>query len=772
MTFSHTQAAGYDHYERQGLFSRRQEQLAVDNKWLTTVGIVDDLVVVERIGARYVDVETLQTSEGDRLLPKPGDIFHHLDPRYLSPSGSSTGWPHVLESPAMQKLIVSTLCLFLFCAGCGSSASVESSVAKQGVVATTTTAAPATTTAAPATTMMSATKGGAGRTSSDTSWTVLVYVMGDTDLEAFALTDLEEMAEIDTTGEVNVVALVDRTPDFPGSGGYTDAGIFGAPNWEGVQLIEFVDGEVAVLSPPEEVEANLGTAGELESFVSYGLTTFPAAKNALVLWDHGGGWTGMGPDETDGWDILNLTEIRNGLQAGLDSADVDRLDLIGFDACLMATYEVAASVAGLADTLVASEELEPGHGWDYRAFNSLATGKATSGEELGIAIADSYMQHARDYGTDTNVTLSVIDLDAFSDVQDALVGFTGPMVEYPTEAAPEVARALTETMQFGSSPNPENSSNIFDLGDFASNLLGFGIDSEIDELHSAMNEAVVYKVAGPVAGRATGLSIYLPAKSEYFNPNYVDDGFAPEWETFLQSHYQAGTQIPEESVARFLEESGTYFFDEDGLNFVGYVDPTAEDAVAEVVIYYGAVDPEDDNLYFIGEESGWIAGDGSGLLTAIYDLTILTISDGYDTSYAYTDFYYDEAEDLLLFDVPMTYGSADLTDDSYIDLVLSLAVDATAGEVISEIYYQVDEFGQWSEFIADPEGFIWPSVLMEEDDGELFWVDGGDIPLYADIPSLEYSFEPLPSGITLVAELWVFDYAGNSDFLSLVDLVP
>ncbi len=152
--------------------------------------------------------------------------------------------------------------------------------------------------------------------------------MGDTDLEAFALTDLEEMAEIDTTGEVNVVALVDRTPDFPGSGGYTDAGIFGAPNWEGVHLIEFVDGEVVVLSHPEEVEANLGTAEELESFVSYGLTTFPAAKNALVLWDHGGGWTGMGPDETDGWDILNLTEIRNGLQAGLDSANVDRLDLI------------------------------------------------------------------------------------------------------------------------------------------------------------------------------------------------------------------------------------------------------------------------------------------------------------------------------------------------------------------------------------------------------------------------------------------------------------
>ena len=623
--------------------------------------------------------------------------------------------------------------------------------------------------------MISATKGGADGASSDESWTVLVYVMGDTDLEMFALTDLEEMAGIDTTGNVTVVALVDRTPDAPGFSGYSDAGVLGIPNWEGTQLIEFANGEMTVMTSPDgsgEVELNLGTADQLAGFVSYGLNTFPADRSALVLWDHGGGWTGMGPDETDGLDLLNLTELHDGLQAGLDDADVDRLDLIGFDACLMATYEVAASVVGLADTLVASEELEPAHGWDYGVFNALASGEATTSQELGIAIADAYLEHARDYGTDTDVTLSVVDLNAFSGIREALAGLTDPLVEYSAESAPEVARAVIETREYGSSPKPENSSNIFDLGDFASNLSGLGIDAEIAQLQAAMDEAVVYKVAGPVAGRATGLSIYLPTSPEYFNPDYVENGFAPGWEAFLQSHYLAGTQIPDESVAQFLEDGGTYFFDEDGLNFVGYVDPVVESAIAEVVIYYGVVDPEDDNLYYIGEESGWIAGDGSGLVGAIYDLTILTISDGYDTSYAYTDFYFDEDVALLLFDVPMTYGSADLTDDDYVDLVLSLTVDATTGDVVSEVYFQVDEFGQWSEFAADPEGFVWPSVQMEDYDGSLVWVDGGDIPLFADIPSLEYSFEPIPSGTTLVAELWISDYAGNTDLLSLVDLVP
>ena len=661
----------------------------------------------------------------------------------------------------MRIFTASILCVLLVGAGCGASTPEEDAAAARGAPSTTTTAAPTT-------------KGSPGSGPSDESWTVLIYVMGDTNLEAAALVDLEEMAEIDTTGNVTVVALVDRTPDQPGLGGYTDSGVLGAPNWEGSRLIEFVDGEIVFLGLPDgSVEdSNLGTAEELEAFVSYGLNAYPADRTALVLWDHGGGWTGMGPDETNNWDILDLSELRSGLRAGLDSAGVDKLDLIGFDACLMATYEVASSVVSLADTLVASEELEPGHGWDYRALNSLVSGEATTSQDLGIAIADSYLQQARDYGTDTDVTLSVIDLDAFVGVQEALKEFSRPLIEYPAEAAPEVARAVTQTREYGSSPKPENSSHIFDLGDFASNLSGLGIDTEIVELQAAIDEAVVYKVAGPVAGRATGLSIYLPTRPEYFDPNYVDHGFAPGWETFLQSHYQAGTQIPEESVAGFLEEGGEYFFDEDGLNFFAYVDPAAEDALAEVIIYYGVVDPEDDNLYFIGEESGWIFGDGSGLVGAIYDLTVLTIGDGYDTSYAYTDFSYDETEDLFLFDVPMTYGSADLTDDSYVDLVLSLTIDATAGDVVSEVYFQVDDFGQWSEFAADPEGFIWPSIQMEDSDGSLVWVDAGDVPLFADLPSLEYSFEPLPSGVTLVAELGVFDYAGNSDFLSLVDLVP
>ena len=78
----------------------------------------------------------------------------------------------------------------------------------------------------------------------------------------------------------------------------------------------------------------------------------------------------MGGDESSDYDSLSLAEIDEALATGLDGAGVDRLDLLGFDACLMATYEVASTLAPRADLLLASQEFEPGHGWDYTALEA------------------------------------------------------------------------------------------------------------------------------------------------------------------------------------------------------------------------------------------------------------------------------------------------------------------------------------------------------------------------------------------------------------------
>lgn len=50
---------------------------------------------------------------------------------------------------------------------------------------------------------------------------------------------------------------------------------------------------------------------------------------------------------------------------------MSQLDLIGFDACLMANLESFLPFASVADKMIASEELEPGSGWDYTFLSNV-----------------------------------------------------------------------------------------------------------------------------------------------------------------------------------------------------------------------------------------------------------------------------------------------------------------------------------------------------------------------------------------------------------------
>ena len=92
-------------------------------------------------------------------------------------------------------------------------------------------------------------------------------------------------------------------------------------------------------------------------------------------------------------------------------AGVDKLDLLGFDACLMATYEVASTLAPLADRMVASQELEPGHGWDYRALSVLADDPATDVDDARRrASSTASRPRPRRRAPSGEITLSLLDL--------------------------------------------------------------------------------------------------------------------------------------------------------------------------------------------------------------------------------------------------------------------------------------------------------------------------------------------------------------------------
>lgn len=151
------------------------------------------------------------------------------------------------------------------------------------------------------------------------------------------------------------------------------------------------------------------------------MRTYPAERYAIIFWNHGGGVLGgYGNDEAHpDYPSLGLDGIRQGIASAVQATG-QRFELIGFDTCLLATTELAAALSPYGRYMVASEELEPAHGWNYTpALQAVHADPSITGDRLGKAIVDHYRAQAQEKWTDKSITLSVVDLGKIEGVVDA-----------------------------------------------------------------------------------------------------------------------------------------------------------------------------------------------------------------------------------------------------------------------------------------------------------------------------------------------------------------
>jgi hypothetical protein len=88
-------------------------------------------------------------------------------------------------------------------------------------------------------------------------------------------------------------------------------------------------------------------------------------------------------ESRDFLDNLELKRVFEGL---------DKVDIIGFDACLMGMMEVVYQLKEHTEIVVGSEELEPGKGWDYAAIVSyLVENPTATNEEVSKEIVRSFV---------------------------------------------------------------------------------------------------------------------------------------------------------------------------------------------------------------------------------------------------------------------------------------------------------------------------------------------------------------------------------------------
>ena len=366
------------------------------------------------------------------------------------------------------------------------------------------------------------------------TFTLMIYLCG-TDLESeggAATDDLREMIQggVQEGGNVTVYVQTGGTKSWQVNG-LTDRKV---ERWtltqEGLTLVDSVGA------------ADMGDEETFADFLSYGFQNFPADRYGLVMWDHGSGASGGLCYDEMTQDALYYPEIYQALSTASKEDNYKKFAFIGFDACLMASYELAVHLYPFADYMIASEELEPGTGWNYAGW--LPTLVKTPGAKVttvGKAIVDSFISSALSYGSGDYATLSVCDLGKLPALQQAIEGMGSSLTgEIDSGNFSSISRLRQNMRSFGEVS--DYSSDMIDLSVFASAFARFD-DANATALKQALADVVVYEKHTSNLTNCTGLSILVPfatrgTASTYLS-YYTQLGLSPGYSKFVTDMLQS-----------------------------------------------------------------------------------------------------------------------------------------------------------------------------------------------------------------------------------------
>ncbi len=348
--------------------------------------------------------------------------------------------------------------------------------------------------------------------------TLMVYMCG-TDLESkygMASSDMEEMRQASTAFGNNINLIVYTG----GCKAWKTSSISSSVN----QIYKISGGQVTRLVSDDGSKA-MTDPDNLANFIKYCSSNYPANRNQLILWDHGGGSvSGYGYDEKNQKSgSMDLAGISKALKKGGVT-----FDFVGFDACLMATAETALMLNDYADYLIASEETEPGIGWYYTDWlQKLAKNSSTPTIEIGKNIVDDFVSECAKKCKGQKTTLSVIDLAEFSNtVPSDLSAFSKSITtKINNKEYEEISNARYKTREFASSSRIDQ----VDLVNLAENMG----TSEGEALKKSIKNAVKYNRTSSNMTNAHGVSIYFP----YQRTSYVDSACSTYNQIGMDSDY-------------------------------------------------------------------------------------------------------------------------------------------------------------------------------------------------------------------------------------------
>lgn len=441
---------------------------------------------------------------------------------------------------------------------------------------------------------------------SDT-YTLMLYMCAS-DLESecgFATEDLNEIMYGYTAGNLNVIVQTGGTAEWQNTVVADDRCQRYRVTEDGLEL---VDDSLGM--------QNMADSATLTDFIQYCSSNYAADHYGLVLWDHGGGVVGgYGYDENFGGDSMSLTEMSR----ALGDASV-HLDMLGFDACLMANFETCLMAAPYADYLIASEEPEPGCGWYYTDWiGKLSENCGIPPKRYGRQIIDDYITESGWDSPSMYSTLGMFDLQQVTQkLLPALSQFSDDAVQ---QLSAGEYRRISQSRSNTRAVYQSELDHI-DLLDYAQHSQS----ETADQLEQAVSDCVVYYRETENGSGDNGLSILFPyydlSALDMLEEMYQTLGYDDAYPAFLEqfANVMAGGQISvsgfsnTQNHAAASEYSGFQWFDADaGYDESYYETYSADLSLLETTEVNGRWVLE------LSEEDWEIVNDAAMQMFAVYD---------------------------------------------------------------------------------------------------------------------------------------------------------
>ena len=259
--------------------------------------------------------------------------------------------------------------------------------------------------------------------------------------------------------------------------------------------------------------SSMGDSSTLQSFLEYGFTKYPAEKTALVLWNHGGGLQGVCFDEKTN-DALSAHEVSDAVDNALKSCNMEgqKLEWIGYDACLMAVQDIAEINSKHFNYMISSQEAESAYGWSYSSWIDDVY-KHEDTETILKAICDGFiastnMTYGRRYNDQTLAYYDLSKAEAYRDAwENMAIALSDKVGSYNDDDFNDLVNSCKSYAD-----DAYVVYGLFDAMDFITKLSESSEfnpgEGYIENLTNAFNDLVVYNNKGQAAGNSNGLSMY------------------------------------------------------------------------------------------------------------------------------------------------------------------------------------------------------------------------------------------------------------------------